>query len=71
MVARSLYSTGRVNLGQGAVITIQGAGAAVSPALAGWVAQWAGYSPAFLICGGMGVVAAGIWIAMRSAIRHL
>jgi predicted MFS family arabinose efflux permease len=71
MVARSLYSTGRVNLGQGAVITIQGAGAAVSPALAGWIAQWVGYSPTFLICGGMGVVSAAIWIAMRSSIRHL
>src|SRR6201996_1974565 len=32
IIARSLYSTGRVNLAQGAVITIQGAGAAVSPA---------------------------------------
>jgi predicted MFS family arabinose efflux permease len=70
MVARSLNSTGRVNLGQGAVITIQGAGAAVSPALAGWIAQWVGYSPTFLILGSMGLVSAAIWIAMRSAIRH-
>ena len=70
MVARSLNSTGRVNLGQGAVITIQGAGAAVSPALAGWIAQWVGYAPTFLILGAMGLVAAAIWIAMRSAIRH-
>ena len=71
MVARSLYSTGRVNLAQGAVLTVQGAGAAMSPALGGWIAQWVGYSPAFLILGGMGVAAAAIWIAMRSAIRHL
>ena len=70
MVARSLYSTGRVNLAQGAVITIQGAGAAVSPALGGWIAQWVGYSPAFLILGGMGLLAAALWVAMRAAIRH-
>jgi predicted MFS family arabinose efflux permease len=69
MVARALYSTGRVNLAQGAVITIQGAGAALSPALGGWIAQWVGYSPAFLILGGMGVAAAALWIALKPAIK--
>src|SRR5579871_346119 len=71
MVARALYSTGRVNLAQGAVITIQGAGASVSPALGGWIAQSAGYSPTFLILGGMGLVAAALWVGMRRAIKHL
>jgi predicted MFS family arabinose efflux permease len=71
MVARSLYSTGRVNLAQGAVITVQGAGAALSPALGGWIAQGIGYSPTFLILGGMGLLASAIWVATRAAIKHL
>jgi predicted MFS family arabinose efflux permease len=70
MVARSLYGTGRVNLAQGAVITIQGAGAAVSPALGGWIAQSVGYSPAFLVLGGFGLLAAAIWIGLRAAVKQ-
>jgi MFS family permease len=69
MVARALYSTGRVNLAQGAVITIQSAGAAFSPALGGWIAQWVGYAPAFLILGGMGLAAAALWIVLKPAIK--
>jgi len=70
MVARSLYATGRVNLAQGAVITIQGAGAALSPAFGGWIAEWVGYSPAFLVLGAMGLAAAALWIACRAAIKQ-
>jgi hypothetical protein len=44
MVARSLNGTGRINLGQGAVITVQGIGASLSPALGGWTAQWVGFA---------------------------
>jgi MFS family permease len=36
VVARSLNGTGRINLGQGAVLTVQGIGASLSPALGGW-----------------------------------
>ena len=70
MVARSLYGTGRVNLAQGAVITIQGAGAAFSPALGGWIAQWAGYSPTFLMLGGLGLISAAVWIALAAAVKQ-
>ena len=70
MVARSLYGTGRVNLAQGAVITIQGAGAALSPALGGWIAQWVGFSPTFLVLGGLGLVAACVWIALGAAVKE-
>ncbi len=70
MVARSLYGTGRVNLAQGAVITIQGAGAAFSPALGGWVAQWAGFSPIFLLLGALGLVAAAVWVGLRAAVKY-
>lgn len=70
MVARSLYSTGRVNLAQGAVITIQGAGAALSPALGGWIAQWVGYSPTFLVLGGLGLAASALWVALRAPVKQ-
>ncbi|WOH82556.1 MFS transporter [Bradyrhizobium sp. BEA-2-5] len=69
MVARSLNGTGRVNLGQGAVITVQGIGASLSPALGGWIAQWVGYGPAFLALGGLGLLSVAFWIAFRSTVQ--
>ncbi|MBR0756701.1 MFS transporter [Bradyrhizobium jicamae] len=69
MVARSLSGTGRVNLGQGAVITVQGIGASLSPALGGWIAQWVGFQPAFLILGGMGLASVALWIACRPIVQ--
>jgi len=70
MVARSLYGTGRVNLAQGAVITVQGIGAAVSPALGGWVAHWIGFAPTFLVLGGLGLLAAAAWIVLGAAVKE-
>jgi MFS family permease len=70
MVARSLNGTGRINLGQGAVITVQGMGASLSPALGGWVAEWIGFEWTFLLLGGLGVIAVTIWVAFRSTVRH-
>jgi predicted MFS family arabinose efflux permease len=70
MVARSLYGTGRVNLAQGAVVTVQGAGAALSPALGGWIAQWVGFSPTFLVLGSFGLIAAAVWIALGNAVKQ-
>jgi MFS family permease len=70
MVARSLYGTGRINLAQGAVITIQGAGAAFSPALGGWIAQTIGFSPAFLVLGGFGIAAVIVWIVLGAAVKQ-
>lgn len=69
MVARSLNGTGRVNLGQGAVITVQGIGASLSPALGGWIAQWIGYGPAFLVLGGLGLLSVACWIVFRSTVQ--
>ena len=70
MVARSLYGTGRVNLAQGAVITVQGMGAAISPALGGWVVHWIGYSSTFLVLGGLGLLAAGVWVVLGAAVKE-
>jgi predicted MFS family arabinose efflux permease len=70
VIARSLYSTGRVNLAQGAVITIQGAGAALSPALGGFIANYIGFSPTFLVLGGLGLAAAAIWIVLGAAVKQ-
>ncbi|WP_426422637.1 hypothetical protein [Bradyrhizobium genosp. A] len=63
MVARSLDGTGRINLGQGAVITVQGVGASLSPAIGGWIAQWIGYGPTFLLLGSFGLASTALWLA--------
>jgi MFS family permease len=62
LVARILAGTGRVNVGQGAVMSVQGAGAALSPAIGGWIAQHLGYSAAFLILGGFALGSLALWI---------
>ena len=69
MVARSLSGTGRINLGQGAVITVQGIGASVSPAVGGWIAQWIGYDATFLLLGAFGLISVALWIAFGSIIK--
>jgi MFS family permease len=55
LVARILNGTGRVNVGQGAVMTMQGLGASLSPALGGWIAQEIGYSAMFMILGSFAI----------------
>jgi MFS family permease len=68
-VAHILNGTGRVNAGQGAVMTVQGVGASLSPALGGAIAGWLGYSSAFLILGCMALVSIAIWIAGGQMVR--
>jgi MFS family permease len=69
MVARSLSGTGRVNLAQGAVITVQGVGASLSPALGGWIAEWVGYGPTFLVLGSFGVASVALWLAFGMHVK--
>ncbi|TPM38602.1 MFS transporter [Mesorhizobium sp. B2-3-4] len=66
LVARLLNGTGRINVGQGAVMTVQGLGASLSPALGGWIAQEMGYGPAFLILGGFALGSIGLWLAFAA-----
>ena len=62
LVARILNGTGRVNVGQGAVMTVQGVGAALSPAIGGAIAQAIGYQAAFLILGGFALGSLALWL---------
>jgi MFS family permease len=62
LVARILNGTGRINVGQGAVMTVQGIGAALSPAIGGWIAQGLGYPLAFLILGGFALASIALWL---------
>lgn len=69
LVARILSGTGRVNVGQGAVMTVQGVGASLSPALGGWIAQGIGYGPTFLILGGFALGSALLWVLFRPVLK--
>jgi MFS family permease len=62
LVARILNGTGHVNVGQGAVMTVQGVGASLSPAIGGWIAQELGYGPMFLALGAFAAISVALWI---------
>jgi MFS family permease len=65
IVSDLMRGTGRFNVAQGAVITAQGVGAALSTTVAGFVVVSLGYSAAFLTLAG--IAAAGLllfWVAM-------
>jgi MFS family permease len=65
LVAQILNGTGRVNVGQGAVMTVQGVGAALSPAIGGGIAQLVGYRIAFLILGSFALGSLTLWLSFR------
>ena len=69
LVARILAGTGRVNVGQGAVMTVQGTGAALSPALGGAIAQVVGYRIAFIALGGFALGSLLLWLMFRSLLK--
>jgi MFS family permease len=69
LVARILNGTGRVNAGQGAVMTVQGVGASISPAIGGWIAQGLGYGPMFLILGAFATISVGLWMIFASLLK--
>jgi MFS family permease len=69
LVARILHGSGRVNVGQGAVMTIQGLGASLSPLIGGWIAQEIGYSAMFLILGSFALVSVALWLGFASILR--
>ncbi|TWB90639.1 putative MFS family arabinose efflux permease [Bradyrhizobium macuxiense] len=69
LVARILDGTGRINAGQGAVMTFQGIGASLSPAIGGWLAQEFGYGPTFPVLGGFAAVSVVLWIVSASLLK--
>ncbi|WDF56132.1 MFS transporter [Mucilaginibacter sp. KACC 22063] len=69
LVAHILNGTGRINVGQGAVMTVQGLGAALSPAIGGWIAQGIGYNHAFLILGSFALVSIAVWVIYSKTLK--
>jgi predicted MFS family arabinose efflux permease len=68
LVARILNGTGHINAGLGAVMSAQGVGAALSSSVAGIVAERFGYGAAFLVLGGIAVLALALWVAAWRAV---
>lgn len=69
LVAHILNGTGRVNIGQGAVMTVQGLGASLSPAIGGWIAEGMGYNPAFLILGSFAAGSILLWLIFAKSLK--
>ena len=61
IVADLMRGTGRFNVAQGAVITAQGIGAALSTSVAGFVVVHAGYSAAFLTLAGVASIGLALY----------
>jgi MFS family permease len=70
LVARILDGTGHINVGQGAVMAAQGLGGALSPVLAGFVAQTFGFATAFAMLGGLSSGSLIIWLGFTSMLRR-
>lgn len=68
LVARLLRGTGHINVGQGAVITVQGIGASLSPIVAGMIAQSFGYRSAFLALASIALGGLGVWVFHQDTI---
>ena len=50
-------------------MTVQGIGAALSPAIGGWIAQRLGYPEAFLILGALAIGSIAIWWGCASFLK--
>ncbi|WP_244557919.1 MFS transporter [Rhizobium hainanense] len=69
LVARILNGTGRINVGQGVVMTMQGVGASLSPAIGGWLAQEIGYGAMFTILGSFALGSIALWVGFHGLLR--
>lgn len=70
LVVRLLSGTGRVNAGQGVVMTVQAAGAALSPMLGGLLAHHFGYPAAFIALGAISTASLALWLGCGAGLRH-
>ncbi|WGR74522.1 MULTISPECIES: MFS transporter [unclassified Bradyrhizobium] len=71
IVADLMRNTGRFNVAQGAVITAQSLGAALSTTLAGLVVVGAGYSAAFLTLGAIAAIGAVVCVFALPETRQI
>lgn len=69
LVVHLLQGTGRVNVGQGMVMTVQGVGAALSPALGGVLAQRFGFAPAFFVLGAVSTGSLALWLLFGTSLK--
>lgn len=69
LVVRLLDGTGRVNAGQGVVMTCQAAGAALSPLFGGVLAHHFGYSAAFVVLGAVSTGSIALWVGCGASLR--
>lgn len=69
LVAKLMQGTGRVNVAQGAVMTVQGVGASLSPTLGGVVAQMFGFRAAFLVLGAIPLGALALWLVCAPVVK--
>ncbi|SAL84537.1 major facilitator transporter [Caballeronia arvi] len=70
LVVHLLHGSGRVNLGQGAVLGVEAAGACLSPMLGGWIAHRYGFPAAFVALGSLSVVSFAIWVGYGRRVRE-
>ncbi|WP_118181189.1 MFS transporter [Paraburkholderia phosphatilytica] len=71
LVVRLLKGTGRVNVGQGMVMTVQGIGASLSPALGGVLAEHFGYAAAFLVLGTVSTGSLALWLLSGTSLKKV
>jgi MFS family permease len=71
IVADLMRNTGRFNIAQGAVITAQSIGAALSTTLAGFVVVGAGYSAAFITLGVVAAIGAAVCFVALPETRQI
>jgi MFS family permease len=51
------------------VMTVQGLGAALSPAIGGWIAQEIGYPAMFLILGSFALGSIALWLGFAAVLK--
>ncbi len=68
LVARMLRGTGHVNAGLGAVMTVQGVGASLSPAIAGIIVARYGFSVAYLALSAFAVAGLALWLLFSTKV---
>lgn len=66
LVASIMSGTGHATAGLAGVMTAFGAGATLSPILAGAVAQWLGFPSAFLTMAAVAAAGCGVWLVAGS-----